>query len=324
MAIDILGIEPTKLSKDLRGKYVLLFAKPKAGKSSLAARFPKPLILATERGYNMLHGAYVQDIITWSDYKAVLRQLGSDAAKEKYETIVIDTVTILYGLCEKYVCQSHGVKDVGDIGWGQGYRETATEFEESLRKITQMGYGVVLIAHSAIRIEKKSDGSEIEMISPDLDKRATKICNALVDIICYLDGEFDEDGNHHRYLYTRNTPTIAAGSRYKYLDAKIPLGYQELVDAIARAIQMEIDLDGAEVTNDTPLFGEANLDYFSLMDKARDLWGTLAEKNDENGVKSILDYIEDLMGKQMRISDFSDDQVVELGKVVEKLKEIVG
>ena len=30
MAIDILNIQPTVISRDLRGKYVLLYGKPKA------------------------------------------------------------------------------------------------------------------------------------------------------------------------------------------------------------------------------------------------------------------------------------------------------
>lgn len=51
-----------------------------------------------------------------------------------------------------------------------GYTACKKEFETSLRQITQLGYGVVLIAHSASRIEKTADGNEIEIISPDLPK----------------------------------------------------------------------------------------------------------------------------------------------------------
>lgn len=49
-----------------------------------------------------------------------------------------------------------------------GYSAAKKEFESSLRKITQMGYGVVLIAHNTSRIEKAADGTELEIISPDL------------------------------------------------------------------------------------------------------------------------------------------------------------
>ena len=33
-----------------------------------------------------------------------------------------------------------------------------------------LGYGIVLITHSAARVEKTADGSEVEIISPDLPK----------------------------------------------------------------------------------------------------------------------------------------------------------
>ena len=51
-----------------------------------------------------------------------------------------------------------------------GYSACKKEFENALRKITMLGYGIVLIAHSATRIEKGANGSEIEIISPDLPK----------------------------------------------------------------------------------------------------------------------------------------------------------
>ena len=49
-----------------------------------------------------------------------------------------------------------------------------------------LGYGIVLITHSAARVEKTADGSEVEIISPDLPMRAAEICNGIVDIIGYI------------------------------------------------------------------------------------------------------------------------------------------
>ena len=50
MAIDIFNIKPTTISRDLKGKYVLVYGMPKSGKTSLAADFPKNLLLAFEKG----------------------------------------------------------------------------------------------------------------------------------------------------------------------------------------------------------------------------------------------------------------------------------
>ena len=53
--IDLLNLEPTKISKDLKGKYILIYGRPKIGKTTLASEFPKNLLLAFEPGYNALN-----------------------------------------------------------------------------------------------------------------------------------------------------------------------------------------------------------------------------------------------------------------------------
>lgn len=62
MAIDILKIEPSVISRDLRGKYVLLYGKAKSGKTTAATSFPKSLLCAFEKGYNAIGGVMAADI----------------------------------------------------------------------------------------------------------------------------------------------------------------------------------------------------------------------------------------------------------------------
>ena len=45
MAIDILNIQPTTISRDLKGKYLCLYGQPKVGKTSFAAQAPNNLLL---------------------------------------------------------------------------------------------------------------------------------------------------------------------------------------------------------------------------------------------------------------------------------------
>ena len=94
MAIDILNIEPSVISRDLKGKYVLVYSQPKVGKTSFAASFPRNLLLAFEKGYNAIGGVRAADINKWSDAKLVLRQLEKPEAKAMYDTVTIDTVSI--------------------------------------------------------------------------------------------------------------------------------------------------------------------------------------------------------------------------------------
>ena len=326
MAVDIFSIKPSVISRDLKGKYVLIYGKEKSGKTTAAASFPKALLCAFERGYNGLGGVMAQDINSWSDFKAVLRQLERPEAKELYATIVIDTVSIAWDQCEQFICRQNGVQKIGDIPWGGGYSAAKKEFETSLRKITMMGYGVVLIAHNASRIEKNADGSEIEIIYPDLPKRAAEICNGIVDIIGYIGTEW-EDNVAKRYLYTRETPTLFAGSRFKYMKAKIPFGYNELVAAISEAIEQSEKEDGVTVVDSAALTSTIEkLDFSEVRAKAEELWKKLVGSGDEakpEVAAEILKKIEMTMGRRMKLSEFTEDQVELLQLVVDEMSDML-
>lgn len=326
MAIDIFSIKPSVISRDLKGKYVLIYGKEKSGKTTAAASFPKALLCAFERGYNGLGGVMAQDINSWSDFKTVLRQLEKPEAKELYQTIIIDTVSIAWDQCEQFICRQNGVQKIGDIPWGGGYSASKKEFESALRKITMLGYGVVLIAHNASRIEKNAEGSEIEIIYPDLPKRAAEICNGIVDIIGYIGTEW-ENGIAKRYLYTRETPTLFAGSRFKYMAPKIPFGYNELVAAIAEAIEKSEKEDGVTVVDSAALVSSVDkIDFNAVRAEAQDLWVKLVGTGDEakpEVASAILKKIEMTMGRRMKLSEFTEDQAELLQLVVDDMKDML-
>ena len=261
------------------------------------------------------------------DFKLALRQLEKPEAKEMYDTITIDTVGIAWDLCEQYICAQHGVQKIGDIPWGGGYSACKKEFESCLRKITQLGYGLVIIAHVERRIEKKADDSEVEILGPAIPKRAYEIVNQLVDIIGYIDITRDAEGNSERWLYTRKTPTVMAGSRFKYLAPKIKFGYEELVNAIADAIEKSEKLDGAVVVDKEEKVFEEKLNYSELMDEAKTLWGKLVHPNAPEGgneemAKVILKKIEMVFGMKLKLSEITEDQVDLLYLVVMEMRDL--
>lgn len=307
MAVDLLNIKPSVVSRDLRGRYVLLYGKEKSGKTTAATSFPNSLLLAFEKGYNALGNIYAQDIDKWSTFKLVLRQLENPEVQKKFSTIIIDTVSIAYDMVETYICQQNGVQRISEVPWGQGFTAAKKEFENALRRITFLNYGLVLIAHNSTRTEKGADGSDIEIIYPDLPKRAAEICNGLVDIIGYIGTEF-HDGKAERYLYTRETPTLFAGSRYKYLRDKIPFSYENLVNAISDAVDEAEQRDGITVVDKEEKVVEEKLDYNKIREEASNIWKELVAINPENA-KIILKKVEMIFGRQMKLSEITEDQV---------------
>ena len=322
MAIDIFNIQPTTISRDLKGKFVCIYSLPKVGKTSMACQFPKNLLLAFEKGYNAIAGVKPIDITKWSDLKLVLRQLEKPEARLLYDTVTIDTVGIAWEMCEQFVCAQNGVQKIADIPWGGGYSACKKEFESCLRKITQLGYGLVIIAHVDKRTEKRADDSEVEILGPAIPKRAYEIVNQLVDIIGYIDVTWDEEGNSERWLYTRKTPTVMAGSRFKYLAPKIKFGYQELVDAISDAIDKSEKLDGATVVETSELIMEEALDYKKIRERASSLWGELVDRDEDNAAV-ILKKVEMIFGRQIKLSEITEDQVDLFNLVVLEMEDML-
>ena len=279
----------------------------KTGKTTLASRFPKNLLVAFEKGYNAIDGIKAVDINKWSDFKVVLRQLEKPEARAIYDTITIDTTTIAYEMCEQFICAQNGVQSIRDIAWGQGWGLAKKEFENCLRKITMLGYGLVLISHIETRKEKTSDDSEIEILAPSMPKRCYEVVNQIVDIIGYIATEWDDDGNSQRWLYTRQTPTVMAGSRFPYLSPKIKLGYDELVEAINDAIDKQRELDGATVVDKVEKKIEEEVKFDEVRAEAEALWNELVKADAANADK-ILKKVEIIFGRKIKLSEITEDQ----------------
>ena len=318
MAIDILAIQPQVISRDLRSKYLLLAGPPKIGKTEFCTMAPDALVLAFEIGTNARPGAMIQKIDTWSTFKLVLRQLEKPEAKAKFSTICIDTVAIAYDLCEQFICAQNGVQKIGDIPYGGGYAALSKEFDSALRKITMMGYGLIMTCHLK---ESSDENGEITGYKPDLNNRCLKIVNGLVDIIGVITQTWDEHGESHRWIQTRSTPTIVAGSRYKYLAPRIPFGYNEFLEALGQAIDKEQE-NGAVVTDTAPVDTFEKSDYKAIRAEASELWTVLVEKDPENA-PIILKKVEIIFGRPMKLSEITEDQVDLFNLVVLDMREML-
>ena len=165
--IDLTKIKPHQVSRDLRGYSIFFYGDPKSGKTTTAAHFPEALLLAFEKGYNTLAGVIAQPINSWAEFKQVLRELKREEVKNLYSTIVIDTADIAYDYACQYICSNakrsdggYGVDNISDIPFGKGYGLVAQEFDECLRSIVQMDYGLVLISHATDKTFTSETGEE--------------------------------------------------------------------------------------------------------------------------------------------------------------------
>lgn len=326
MAIDIFSLEPSVISRDLKGKYIAIYGREKVGKTTFGARLPRALFCNFEVGTNFLSGVKAQNIVKWSDFKLVLRQLEMPKAHDFYDTVVIDTIGQAYTLCEEFICAQAGVQKLGDIPYGAGYASCKKEFESALRKITMSGYGICCICHSEIKKESGPNETVIETVSPAMPARAADVVNRLVDIIAYIDLSYDENGNAVRNFITRRTPTVMAGSRLPYLDPVIPFSYDSLVDAIGRAIDRQQEFDGARVVDTTIATVADKLDYNAIRAEAAELWNKLTTFGDQEAneemARRVQKRIEMVFGRVIRLSEITEDQVDLFNLVLLDMREL--
>ncbi len=311
--INIFELEPSKISRDLKGKFLMIYGLPKVGKSTFGSQLPRSLFLNFEQGTNALAGIRSVPILRWSDFKKVLTQLRKPQAREMYDSIVVDTASIAWQLCEKYVCQREGVETIRDIPWGQGWGMLRNEFSECWREITLLGFGILFIAHSKERPTEMRDeeGNTITAVAPDLPNQCYTIINSIVDIIGYVQVQMNPDGSTERYLYTRATPTVFAGSRYQYLAPKIKFGYQELVDAIGEAIDSAVVNDGAQVTDHTEFAQVKDRPFQEIMEDAKNIWmNYLNEAATEEEKDQRLNIMKDIVRKVFGSEEFKLSQAV--------------
>ena len=334
MAIDIFSIEPHKVSRSLEGYTIMFYGEPKTGKTSTAALFPKALLLAFETGYLAIEGCKPQPINKWSEFKQVLKQLKDERAHEVYSNVIVDTADICYDLCEKYICNQNGVSTINEIPYGQGWGMAAKEFDEALRSIPQMGYGLVLISHSQDKVFKdEQTGDEYNQIVPTLGNKPRLIVDRMSDIIGYARPVEHEDGSVSTTLYMRGTPRFVAGSRFKYTPDKIEFSYDNLVNAIGDAIDKQAEMSGNKyVTNEkTNAYQPVTPDYDfeELMGTFKDLVQQIQKNVKPAEFKSkwapkITEITDKYLGVGKKVNDCTAQQVEQLVLIVDDLKDLVG
>lgn len=337
---NLLDIQPHQVSRDLRGYSVFFYGEPKSGKTTIATKFPNHLLLAFEKGYNTIPGAMVQPINTWGEFKKVIRQLKDEKVKARFETIIVDTADIAYDYCEKFICANAprsdggiGVDSIGDIPYGKGYKLAAKEYDEALRTILQLNYGLVIISHAVDKVFKDQNGQEYNQIVPTLDSKPRNIVSRMADIIGYSRVVTLEDGTNVPKLFMRGTPRYVAGSRFKYTPEVIDFNYQSLVGAICEAIDKQALEDGVQYFTEERVNAyvetSIELNFDTLMSEFNDIITAIMSNSDDDTFATywqprITQTVEKYLGKGAKASQCSREQVEALDLIVSELRELKG
>lgn len=319
MAIDLLALQPHKVSRDLSGYITYIYGAPKCGKTTLAVQMEKALLVAFEPGYHALPGVMAQDVTSWAEMKQLYRQLKDPRVQEMYRCVIIDTIDIAADRCKKYICNQNGIEDLGDLGYGKGWTKFKEEFNEVFRGLTQLGYAVFFIGHDKPESIDNPDGTKTLKIRPALSNSTKTVIAGMADIYGYA---HQKAAGEMSVLTLRDSSgTIECGCRFKYMPTEIVMNYKNLVNALNEAIDKEAaETAGQFVTSERIVAPTAvTYDYDALMAEFQDLVGQLMSKGTTNGPK-ITAIVERYLGKGKKVGDTTPEQAEFVSLIVADIK----
>ena len=324
MAINLLNIQPHKVSRDLSGYITLLYGPAKIGKTTFGSQMPGHLVLAFERGYNALQGVMVQDITTWGEFKQVVRELKKPEVKEVYKSLIIDTADVASDLCQKYICSQLGIDNIGDGGWStNGWSKYKKEFEDTFRTLAQLGYAIVFISHDKEKTIKPQNTSEYQQIGSSMQSSALTVIENMSDIIAYAHLKVTETGAQRVLTLRSLDNSVRCGCRFKHIAPEIPFSYEALTKALNDAIDKEAkEHDNKYITNASvaaPVLKTYN--YDALRDEFDAFVVSLMQKDANYYAPRVTQVVEKYLGKGKKVSETTREQAEFIYLILDEMKE---
>lgn len=206
-------------------KNLIIFSKPKVGKTTLLAGLENCLLLDLEQGSDYVAGLKVQ-ANSVDDIKEIGKAIKE--ANYPYKYIAVDTITALEELCVGYAEELYSKSSMG-MNWfkanggkekygsilnlpnGAGYPWLRDAFVKVINYIKTWAPHVILLGHiKDVQLDKA--GSEFNTMDLDLTGKIKRIASSKSDAIGYL----YRKGNKN-ILSFKTTDEVACGARPDHL-----------------------------------------------------------------------------------------------------------
>ncbi len=243
----MLNITSGRLARPVKA---VLYGVEGIGKTTFAAKFPKPLFIDLDTGSARMDVDRISNMASWQELMDALLEI-SMMENSPYSTVVIDTVDMAAELCKKYVCQRAKKDTLEDFGFGRGYPILAQEFSKLISWATVLidkGYNVVFIGHAMQRIiTKPDDTGSYDHWEMKLPGKGNNSLGALVkewaDLLLFADYRItivqkDDSGrgkaaknSGERRMRANHSPFADAKNRFGLAD-DLPFEYAEIASIV--------------------------------------------------------------------------------------------
>lgn len=191
----ILPTEPVPASST-NPKFLILYGRPKTGKTSCLAQLDNNLIVDLEGGSTFIDALAVQarSVKDLGEIAQAIRAKNSEVGHNFYKHITIDNATRLEEICLSYaatlykktlVGKNWEGTDVRTLPKGSGYFYIRQAVQKVIDMFRELCDEFILVGHvKDSQIEK--DGTEISEMSLDLVGRLSSIVCGVADAVGYL------------------------------------------------------------------------------------------------------------------------------------------
>lgn len=215
-----------------RAQKVVIYGPEGIGKTSLAAKFPDPVIIDTEGGTAHMDVRRIDKPRTWEELLSIVKEVS--ATPGICRTLVIDTADWAEQLITTYLCNKYKQNSIESFGYGKGYTYMAEEFARLLAACDlciAAGIHVVVTAHAKMRkFEQPDEMGAYDRWEMKLSKQTAPLLKEWCDMLLFC--------NYQTFVVTSENDTKKAqgGKRVIYTshhpawDAKTRVSMPEVID----------------------------------------------------------------------------------------------
>lgn len=325
--IDIFNPQISTVTKDLRGKAILIYGYNDTGKTLQSTRAKKPFYLGFEHGIRSIPGVRYETINDWATFKKINMQLTGkntvEKAREVYETIIFDGVGASATMCQNFICKKNNAEHIGEVaapGENRPNLWTAYEKEyfDEITKLLKSGFTVIFLGHEELN---KETGQMI----PKGDKRSMKLIQDNADITAYLKSNgVDEKGKViMSSAYFAQTPEFFARSRYIYMDRYLEeFTIEGLERLVAEAVKKEEEISGIKSVSfeeQQKQMKTEDLDYDKLQLEMSKIGSELVSAG---YAEELVEVVEKYLGRGAKVSEISKTKVDILSLILLEVKAL--
>lgn len=248
-----LSLSSIVIAKNDTAARILIYGQSGIGKTTLAAQFPDPIFLQTERGtptgFELPSFGDIDSLAKVYEALDVLENEDHD-----FKTLVIDSVTSMERLIYAHLCAKNRWDNIMQEKFYAGPAASVGEWEKLVRRVDQIcqakGIMVVWTAHETVENVENSEVGEHTRAQPQVYKKSIPTLTGTdMDAVLHLgqdvtiqgvDGKGNEVSNASKavdgvarssktvWMTTGPRANLLAKNRYKMPDRiKIPEGTQE-------------------------------------------------------------------------------------------------